>query len=361
MLRDHASGKDENVYGNGRGSIITKQEKLPRTPVIPAIKKRESPAVIISTRKILSPPHVVVLKKKVASPPLAPAAHKKKDGTPNKFILKKKQTTPIVPTSNKVKMPTTPVTVLQKLASPDVVNLNLFPNKRRESMRERRDSLLQLYRPWGLLHPDDFKHMLGLLSNEQKSELMEVISAEDGHDSAYPQEERTAVAEESMTITAMKTSTLFKSPSLKDGSDFQSLGLKFLKVLRESLTPLKPVSLRNSLEPSTQFEYVGEPIDTSSPPTSIATSDFIPLQEAEVKNLPTASCDEVNEAVTDDVSVFKSSKILVRTPPQSQQAVDSISSATYDDASAIPPFILVGNSAPSLLSVQSNLPLTCFM
>ena len=47
--------------------------------------------------------------------------------------------------------------------------------KRRQSRQEKRLSIMELIRPWGLLHPEDFKHMVASLSEETKSDILEVI------------------------------------------------------------------------------------------------------------------------------------------------------------------------------------------
>ena len=192
--------------------------------------------------------------------------------------------------------------------------------KRRQSRLEKRLSIMELIRPWGLLHPEDFKHMVASLSEETKSDILEVITSEPN---------------------APETSTHGNTPlnhNLYD-ENFQSLGSKLLTVLRESISPslnLKNVvvtpssSMRDeSVHPVVNFSHA---IDTIS--SELAIDKDVYCEDGCVVGssgpVSVTRCPSSEEA-----HAFAASKKVPRTPPGRPLAENPENLATVDESTEV--------------------------
>lgn len=194
-----------------------------------------------------------------------------------------------LPSHSQSKMKRTPITLM----------------KRRQSRQEKRLSILELIRPWGLLHPEDFKHIVESLSEEVKSEILEVISTEEIIRISTPSQPFRYSSEPSDT----------PSSNLIVDENYQALGQKLLSVLRESTSPqfhgvpsqrdtCSPHNndvIENTARPIIQFSAKIESVAVNRPHNTAPSSD------CEVKA-------DINVLVNEQAA-FASSKKVPRTPP----------------------------------------------
>lgn len=190
-----------------------------------------------------------------------------------------------------------------KLKKRTVSTAKKTPSKRDSTHAERRESVFNLIRPWGMLLPDEFMHMVASLSEDQKSEILDTLIHIEDKDFSH----LSGALEDSLLSNA--STVMMPSENLptqgqcigeeerkRDSiimSEFQILGARFLKVLRES----------------------GSPIISAPRPNS--NSEEL---QPEINSMPSAEtpCGANNEESGIEMPVvFKPSKTLLRTPPQS--------------------------------------------
>lgn len=288
---------------DGNASIVTRKEKLARTPV-GEIKSREQPVDIVTR-------------------------HEKLARTPVDEAKPRQQSQNVYANPNIISKQS-------KLASTPVADTK----NRRQSIKERRDSIMELVRPWGLLHPDDFKQMIDSLSDKLKVEIVETLEA---------------IAAEELPISPapiISTTVVVPTTPAQDiiSSEFQVLGSRFLKVLRESMSP----------QLMQRIERQPTPNKSASKPSKI------PTRKPSVPVVPSAQVVEPVILETEQVDasvVFNPSRRLMRTPPGVHHVdpapAPSIPSATVSSLHTQEsqylqtPLPLPGNYPPLLLYLPS--------
>ena len=192
--------------------------------------------------------------------------------------------------------------------------------KRRQSRQEKRLSIMELIRPWGILHPEDFKHMVASLSEETKSDILEVITSEPN---------------------APETSTHGNTPlnhNLYD-ENFQSLGSKLLTVLRESISPSR--NLKNvEVTPSSSMrdESVHNVVNFSHAIDAISSELAIDkdLYREDARVVGSSGPVSVTRCPSsEEAHAFAASKKVPRTPPGRPFAENPENLAAVDESTEV--------------------------
>ena len=192
--------------------------------------------------------------------------------------------------------------------------------KRRQSRQEKRLSIMELIRPWGLLHPEDFKHMVASLSEETKSDILEVITSEPN---------------------APETSTHGNTPlnhNLYD-ENFQSLGSKLLTVLRESISPSR--NLKNvEVTPSSSMrdESVHNVVNFSHAIDAISSELAIDKDLYREDGCVVGSSGPISVTrcpSSEEAHAFAASKKVPRTPPGRPFAENPENLAAVDESTEV--------------------------